>query len=134
MAFDREAMDLLRVRADAARATLQRLEYETTKERMAATLAASETMGASFAFGVANGRLGGERSELRIGATIAADLTTGIALHAIAALLRLNGEREPHTAALGTGALAACAYRYGERLGACMRRRATAGSSPAPLL
>jgi len=134
MSFNPETTALVRRLGEQARATIAARAHETPTENMAASVAA-ETMGAAFACGVANGRHGGER-EVTVGAALPADLVVGVALHGIALLLRSGSDPEPHAAALGTGALAACAYRTGERLGASMRRAAVQPqvAPPAPAL
>jgi len=136
MPFDEKTMKLSReivakARADAAR------ESESREEKLAASIAATETTSAAFACGVANGRHGGERGEVTIGPRFPADLAAGVALQGVAALVGGGTNPEPHTAALATGALAACAYRYGERLGRSVREAAEARQrppSPAPAL
>ena len=132
MPFDEKTMKLSRelvakARADAAR------DSESREDKLAASIAATETTSAAFACGVANGRHGGERGEVTIGPKLPADLAAGVVLQGVAALVGSGSNPEPHTAALATGALAACAYRYGERLGRSMREAAAARPTSTPL-
>jgi hypothetical protein len=125
MPFNPESVSLMNRLAAKARAEVAR-RRESPEDKMSASIASTETTGAAFACGVANGRHGGERGEMTIGPTFPADLAAGVALHGAAALLGHDSEPEPHLAALGTGALAGCAYRYGERLGRSTREAAHA--------
>ncbi len=73
-----------------------------------------------------------EEPEVMIRETVPADLLAGVILSIIARLAGHGPDPEPHTAAIATGALVGCAYRYGERQGAALHRAAVA-SSPAPV-
>jgi len=85
-----------------ARAQLRERKSQPTHD-LAPAIAAVETSAAAFAFGAAHGQ-----SDV---AGIA-DLWTGVALHAVS-LFASDSWFAPHAHALGTGALAACAYRHG---------------------
>ena len=85
-----------------ARAQLRERKSQPTHD-LAPAIAAVETSAAAFAFGAAHGQSH---------AAGMADLWTGAALHAVS-LFASDSWFAPHAHALGTGALAACAYRHG---------------------
>src|SRR5437870_13042445 len=99
---------------------------EKHSKKITAGVAAVETTGTAYAFGFLNGRFGGEHGELSIGGVVPVDLLAGTALHALAFFNGLDEEQAPHAHAVGTGGLAACAYRYGHRLGESMLTGASA--------
>jgi hypothetical protein len=102
-------------------------------KKIAAGVAAVETTGTAYAFGFLNGRFGGEKGEMSIGGVVPVDLLAGTALHALAFFGGLEADQESHAHAVGTGALASCAYRYGHRLGESMAVSAGAKAAPAAL-
>ena len=102
-------------------------------KKIAAGVAAVETTGTAYAFGFLNGRFGGEHGEMSIGGVVPVDLLAGTALHALAMFNGLEDEQLSHAHSVGNGALAACAYRYGHRLGESMAVSAGAKTGPAAL-
>jgi hypothetical protein len=130
MAFTTATLAEARSYADRAKAKMAAFRQENSK-KIAAGVAAVETTGTAYAFGFLNGRFGGERGEMSIGGVVPIDLLAGTALHALAFFNGLDDEQAPHAHAIGTGALASCAYRYGQRLGESMAVNAGAKTAPA---
>ena len=132
MSFTTASLAEARSYAERARAKMREFRTENSK-KIAAGVAAVETTGTAYAFGFLNGRFGGEHGEMSIGGVVPVDLLAGTALHALAFFNGLDDEQSPHAHSIGTGALSACAYRYGHRLGETMAVNAGAKSGPAAL-
>ncbi len=128
MGFNTATLAQARTYAERAQAKMREFRKENSK-KIAAGVAAVETTGTAYAFGFLNGRFGNEHGELSIGGVVPVDLLAGAALHALAFFNGLDEEQAPHAHAVGTGGLAACAYRYGDRLGKSM---ATGDTAKAP--
>jgi hypothetical protein len=115
------AATLAEMRTAKERAMTRMREFrEKHAKKITAGVAAVETTGTAYAFGFLNGRFGGERGEMSIGGVVPVDLLAGTALHALAFFGGLESDQESHAHSIGTGALASCAYRYGQRLGESM--------------
>jgi hypothetical protein len=96
---------LAEVRKVAMRARAQVRDRATKPApELPAVVAAAEASAAAFALGCADGRSSGDGT---------AALWTGIALHAFSFFSGDESRVAAHARALGTGALAACAYRHG---------------------
>ena len=132
MSFTAASLAEARSYAERARAKMREFRSENSK-KIAAGVAAVETTGTAYAFGFLNGRFGGEKGEMSIGGVVPVDLLAGTALHALAFFNGLDDEQAPHAHAIGTGALASCAYRYGHRLGESMAINAGAKAAPSAL-
>jgi len=132
MPYDRKVLELLRTVRDEADAAIERRSRATTEQRNAASAAATEAVGAAFACGVINGARG-DAGAAKIG-PIPADAAIGAASHLLSVLLGDDSGAEPHTAAIGTGALAGFAYRHGEELGRSIRAAAAPAPAVAPAL
>jgi hypothetical protein len=129
MSFNTATLTELRHAAERAKSKMREFRAENSK-KIAAGVAAVETTGTAYAFGFLNGRFGGERGEMSIGGVVPVDLLAGSALHALAFFNGLEDEHTSHAHSLGTGALAACAYRYGHRVGETMAVSAGAKAAP----
>ena len=132
MSFSTATLAEARSAVERARTKMREFRQENSK-KIAAGVAAVETTGTAYAFGFLNGRFGGERGELSIGGVVPVDLLAGTALHALAFFNGLDEEQAPHAHSIGTGAMAACAYRYGHRLGESMAVNAGAKTGPAAM-
>lgn len=132
MSFNSATLAEARSAMERARAKMAAFRQENSK-KIAAGVAAVETPGTAYAFGFLNGRFGGDKGEMSLGGVVPVDLLAGTALHALAFFNGLDDEQSPHAHAIGTGALASCAYRYGQRLGESMAVHAGARSAPATL-
>ncbi len=89
---------------------------EHAEEAIGNGLQVAEVGGAAAAFGYANGKWGGDDGELKV-LGVPADLGVGFALTGIAMFGGL-GKYAEHGVNVGSGALAAYAYRTGFQLGA----------------
>lgn len=114
MAFTHQSLAKAREYAERVQNKMAKLR-EHAEEAIGSGIQVSETTGACFAFGYANGRWG-EDGELKI-AGVPADLGVGFALTGIAMFGGL-GKHTEHGVNVGAGALAAYAYRSGYQLGA----------------
>jgi hypothetical protein len=132
MSFNTATLAEARSAVERARQKMRDFRQENGK-KIAAGVAAVETTGTCYAFGFLNGRFGGERGEMSIGGVVPIDLLAGTALHAVAFFNGVDEEQSPHAHSIGTGALAACAYRYGHRLGESMAINAGAKTGPSAL-
>ena len=119
MSFNTATLSELRAAKDRALAKIRDVKEKHGK-KIGIAFGAAETTGTSYAFGFLNGRFGGERGEMSIGGVVPVDLLVGGALHTFAFFGGLEDSESPHVHAIGTGALSACAYRYGHRLGETM--------------
>jgi hypothetical protein len=140
MSFNTATLTEMRNAKERALQKMRDFRRENSK-KVAAGVAAVETTGTAYAFGFLNGRFGGEHGEMSIGGVVPVDLLAGTALHALAMFNGLEDEQLSHAHSVGNGALAACAYRYGQRLGESMAvnagaktRAALAGAAAAPQL
>jgi hypothetical protein len=119
MSFNTATLTELRAAKDRALAKIRDVKEKHGK-KIGIAFGAAETTGTAYAFGFLNGRFGGERGEMSIGGVVPVDLLIGGALHTFAFFGGLEDAEAPHVHAIGTGALAACGYRYGQRLGETM--------------
>jgi hypothetical protein len=140
MSFNTATLAELRIARDRAKETARRFK-ERYGKKIAIGFHAAETGGVAYAFGFLNGRFGGEENEMSIGGVVPVDLVAAGLLHGVAFFGGLDESDAPHVHALGNGALAACGYRYGSRLGERMAveagakaPRAIAGSQSLPQL
>jgi hypothetical protein len=101
--FNEAAMAEMTKYAARARAQIRDREARSARE-ISPGVAAVEASAAAFAFGCADGRSGGDGT---------AALWTGAALHAFSFFSGGESRLGDHARALGTGALAAGAYRTG---------------------
>jgi hypothetical protein len=101
--FNEAAMAEMRKYAARAKAQIRDRDAGPTRE-ISPGVAAVEASAAAFAFGCADGRSGGDGT---------AALWTGAALHAFSFFSGGESRLGDHARALGTGALAAGAYRTG---------------------
>jgi hypothetical protein len=121
MAFTTMSVAQARELADSAENKYKTIERAMLKLREKAEgaigtgIQVAEVSGSAFAWGYANGRWG-ENGELTLGG-MPVDLGVAVALHGVAFLGGL-GKYAEHGHNLGTGALAACAYRTGSMMGA----------------
>jgi hypothetical protein len=129
MSFNTATLAQARSYADRAQERIKKWREENSK-KIGAGVAVVETTATTYAFGFLNGRFGGEHREMSIGGVVPVDLLVGGALHALAFFNGLEDDQAPHAHAVGTGALAACAYRYGQRLGESMLEGSEAKSAP----
>jgi hypothetical protein len=104
MPYDRKVLELLRTMRDEADAAIEQRSRAATEQRNAASTAATETVGTAFACGVINGARG-DAGVAKVG-PIPAEAAIGAASHVLCVLLGDDSGAEPHTAAIGTGALA----------------------------
>jgi hypothetical protein len=132
MSFNTATLAQARSYAERAQAKMRTFREENSK-KITAGVAVVETTGAAYAFGVLNGRFGGEHREMSIGGVVPVDLLVGGALHALAFFNGIDEEQAPHAHAFGTGALASCAVRYGLRLGESMLDGAQASNGQGAL-
>jgi len=119
MSFNTATLTELRAAKDRALAKIRDVREKHGK-KIGIAFGAAETTGTAYAFGFMNGRFGGERGEMSIGGVVPIDLLVGGVSHAVAFFGGLEDAEAPHVHAIGTGALASCAYRYGHRLGETM--------------
>jgi len=132
MSFNSATLAEARSAVERARSKMREFREENSK-KIAAGVATVETTGTAYAFGFLNGRFGGDKGEMSIGGVVPIDLLAGTALHALAFFNGLDEEQAPHAHSIGTGALASCAYRYGQRLGESMAIHAGAKAGPSAL-
>jgi hypothetical protein len=110
----REMAEQAQNKLESAQKTMAKIR-EKAEGAIQTGIQIAEVSGTSFAFGYANGRWG-ENGELTIGG-VPVDLGAAVALHGVAFLGGL-GKYAEHGHNMGTGALAACAYRTGAQMGA----------------
>jgi hypothetical protein len=113
MAFTSQSIAKARDYAERMSNKMARLR-EHAEEAIGNGIQVTEVGGSAFAFGYANGRWG-EDGELKV-LGVPADLGVGFALTGIAMFGGL-GKYAEHGVNIGSGALAAYAYRAGHQLG-----------------
>jgi hypothetical protein len=114
MAFTSQSLSKAREYADRMREKMSKIR-EHAEEAVGNGIQVTEVGGTAFAFGYANGRWG-EDGEIKV-LGIPVDLGVGFALTGIAMFGGL-GKYGEHGVNVGSGALAAYAYRSGYQLGA----------------
>ena len=114
MAFTSQSLAKAREYAERMQGKMARLR-DTAEEAIGNGILVTEVGGTAFAFGYANGRWG-EDGEIKV-LGVPVDLGVGFALTGIAMFGGL-GKYGEHGVNIGSGALAAYAYRAGHQLGA----------------
>jgi hypothetical protein len=114
MAFTSQSLSKAREYADRMREKMSKIR-EHAEEAVGNGIQVTEVGGTAFAFGYANGRWG-EDGEIKV-LGIPVDLGVGFALTGVAMFGGL-GKYGEHGVNVGSGALAAYAYRSGYQLGA----------------
>ncbi len=120
MAFTVKSVAQAKEMWERAQGKMERLR-EQAESAIGTGIQMAEVSGAAFGFGYANGRWG-ENGELAIGG-VPVDLGAAVVLHGTA-FLGGFGKYSEHGHNLGTGALAACAYRTGAQIGASAAQKA----------
>jgi hypothetical protein len=127
MAFTSQSLSKAREYAERMREKMARFK-EHAEEAIGEGIQVTEVSGTSFAFGYANGRWG-EDGEIKV-LGVPVDLGVGFALTGIAMFGGL-GKYGEHGVNVGSGALAAYAYRSGYQLGLDASEQDTKPSTPA---